>query len=106
MWLWLALALGAMPLVFITVETPHLWILGLRTADFVSADYFPLLPWIFIFLFGASLGGRIKERRLPERFYGLACPPLEAVGRHSLLIYLLHQPVLMGLSYGLYWLFA
>ncbi len=79
-------------------STPHLWILGLVTADFFSADYFPLLPWIFVFLLGTWAGKYVRERRLPDWFYEKKSPSLAAVGRKSLLIYVVHQPVLYGLT--------
>lgn len=81
----------------------HLWMipLGIPTIRFVSPDYFPLLPFLGFFLLGAALGGLLypekrsllplsHENRLPVRF-------LRFCGRQSLLIYLLHQPILMGL---------
>ena len=33
-------------------DIPHLWMFGWITPDFYSSDYFPLLPWSFVFLFG------------------------------------------------------
>ncbi len=78
--------------------TPHLWMFGLVTPDFVSADYFPLLPWIFIFLLGAWAGKYVREGRLPRWFYDTQLPFFPALGRHSLLVYILHQPVLYGLT--------
>lgn len=75
-------------------DIPHLWIIGLVTPDFYSSDYFPLLPWSFIFLFGTWAGRYVREGRLPRWFYETRSPRLAAVGRHSLLIYLVHQPVL------------
>ena len=90
------------------VETakPYLWVFGWTTAEFSSADYFPLLPWVFVFLFGTWLGRYIKEGRFPGWFYRWGCPPLEAVGRHSLVIYVLHQPVLYGLTMAGLWMFG
>lgn len=73
---------------------PHLWIFGLVTQDFYSSDYFPLLPWAFVFFFGTWLGKPIRERKLPRWFYTASCPPLAAVGRHSMLVYVAHQPVI------------
>lgn len=88
------------------VETvnPYLWMFGWTTPDFSSADYFPLLPWAFVFLFGTWMGRYIKEGRFPAWFYRWRCLPLEAVGRHSLVIYVLHQPVLYGLTMAGLWL--
>lgn len=81
---------------------PHLWILGIADAHFSSADYFPLLPWFFMFLFGTWLGEVSRENRMPAWFYEFHCPPLAAVGRHTLLIYIAHQPVILLLVYALW----
>lgn len=76
-----------------------LYPLGLTAPGFRSADYFPLLPWFFLFLIGTALGGWC----LAHRDHKLLAAPLPKVltwpGRHSLVIYVLHQPVLYGISY-------
>ena len=76
--------------------------LGFPSAMFISADYFPLIPWGFVFLAGSSFGRLVRGNRLPSWFYRSRLPWLAAVGRHTLLIYLLHQPVL----YALFWIAA
>lgn len=62
---------------------------------FASADYFPLLPWLFLFWCGFY-----AARLLPApRHTGpapIALRPLCLVGRHSLLLYMLHQPLVYG----------
>jgi len=75
-----------------------LWAFGWFPAGFYSADYFPIFPWLFVFLTGTLLGKYIREKRFPEWFYTLHIPALEAVGRRALLIYMLHQPVLYGIT--------
>jgi len=80
-----------------------LWILGWRQTGYSSRDYFPILPWIFVFLLGTSAGWYIRERKLPPRFYSIKPLFFPAVGRKALLIYLLHQPVLYGLT--MLWLY-
>ena len=85
----------------LTVAAPWLFPLGLTTAEFASSDYFPLLPNLGWFLIGALLGRtayRQGEGLLP-RFPAGAAPVrfLTWCGRQSLLLYLLHQPVLAGL---------
>ena len=60
---------------------------------FASADYFPLLPWVFLFwcgVFAARLW-RPAPSAPPK-----ALAPLCAVGRHTLPLYMLHQPVIYG----------
>lgn len=78
-------------------SNPYLFWLGLPAPGFVSADYFPLFPWAFIFFAGASFGVLAKKKRLPAMFYRGHCAALSRIGRHSLLIYLAHQPLLIGL---------
>ena len=75
----------------------HLWMLGLYPHGFKPADYFPLLPWFFLLLLGTTLAEPVMERRLPAWFYRVNPPVLPFLGRHTLLIYLLHQPLLVGI---------
>lgn len=71
---------------------------GFAPYGFASSDYFPLLPNFGYFLLGAALGRKLYASRkslLPEKQSAL--PGLQWLGRNSLLIYLLHQPILAGL---------
>lgn len=85
-----------------TYEVPGLWWLGIHSSSFYSADYYPLLPWIFMFFLGTWLGQNVVEGKFPQWFYTAGEPHLESMGRHALLIYLAHQPV----CYGLCWLMS
>lgn len=69
---------------------------GFPPAGFRSADYFPLLPWAFLFAAGYFLCGVFRRRDWLRRLERRGLRPLEWVGRHALWIYLLHQPVLAG----------
>lgn len=69
--------------------------LGFYPWDFYSTDYFPLLPWLFLFWAGYFLHGIIGRKRM-EPLRRSVCPPLGWMGRHSLILYLLHQPVIFG----------
>lgn len=74
-----------------------LWPLGFKYAGFFSADYYPLLPWLPVFFLGVWLGGVI-ERNADRPALARRYPPWTTfAGRHSLVIYLAHQPVLYGL---------
>lgn len=66
--------------------------LGFPPRGFFSTDYFPLLPWCFWFLIGYFLFHLWKpyEERLP--LGSSPIPVLDWFGRHSLVIYLVHQP--------------
>ena len=79
-------------------ELPWLFPFGYITDEFYSADFFPILPWLFVFLLGSWLGEKIRLRKLPEGFYTAQYPFFPVLGRHALLIYILHQPVLAGLT--------
>lgn len=75
--------------------------LGIHSPGFSSFDYFPLIPWLGVFLIGAALGKSVYVPRrsllpwiLPQTF-------VNAAGRHSLIIYIAHQPVIMGALYVL-----
>lgn len=68
--------------------------LGFPMAGFFSADYFPLLPWIFLFICGYFLNRTRSDWKIFEKGQ---IPLLNWLGRHSLLVYLLHQPVLYGI---------
>lgn len=89
-------------------ELPSAWyrcnwfVVGLPDLSvFSSSDYFPLVPWLFLFWTGYFLGRRfwpVLRRYMTAPPRPLA--PLCAAGSRTLLIYMLHQPVL----YGILWL--
>ncbi|MDR3277852.1 MAG: DUF1624 domain-containing protein [Oscillospiraceae bacterium] len=93
----LLIVLSALAVRYMPIHFAGSWILGWTGTGFYSADYFPLLPWVFVFLLGAWAGYYVRERRLPEWFYTLKIPFFPSVGRKSLFIYLAHQPALYGL---------
>jgi len=96
--LWVVLFLVTFPLAEgYRIYTPGLWIFGFPDQTFFSADYFPLLPWIFAYLLGTWAGDIIFGQGLPAWFYSIRCDRLAWVGRHSLIIYLAHQPVILGI---------
>lgn len=71
---------------------------GFPQPSFYSTDYFPLIPWLFLFWCGYFLY-RLTEKHLPEsELLRVKLPLLSLMGRHSLLIYLAHQPVLYLLT--------
>ena len=72
--------------------------LGFPTGSFVSMDYFPILPWIFLFITGYFLYRIFHSRGWDVKCFARGNVPwLNWLGRHTLPIYLLHQPVLYGL---------
>ena len=70
--------------------------LGFPGPDFSSTDYFSLLPWFFLFLSGYFLYRLCGKRAMAWADSLPDCPPLSALGRWSLPVYMLHQPVIYG----------
>ena len=69
--------------------------LGFTDPSFFSTDYFSLIPWLFLFIAGFFLYGVCdKKHVLQKPILTIKLPFLDFLGRHSLLIYLLHQPIL------------
>lgn len=72
------------------------WLFPLGFGRVFSADYFPLIPWLFCFLAG-TFAGQWRER-LPAWCYTPHIPLLGGLGRYSLWIYLAHQPLIFGIA--------
>ena len=72
--------------------------LGLPGPRFASGDYYPLLPYLMLFLAGAAMGSTWKERGYPTWTRKVHVPLVNAVGRHALLVYVAHQPVLLAVT--------
>lgn len=69
--------------------------LGFPPKTFYSTDYFSLIPWVFLFFTGYFLYRIFNQKGwLGKRIFYVSIPGIQAMGQHSLLIYLLHQPVL------------
>jgi uncharacterized membrane protein len=73
--------------------------LGLYNSSFFSADYFGLIPWLFMFVFGAFLGKYAKDGAFPIWTYKKHSRVLSFVGKNSLWFYLAHQVVLYAVLY-------
>ena len=94
-----SLLFGLIELPAALYETNYLAFLGFHNGNFFSADYFSLIPWLFLFLFGAFLGKWAKGQALPQGFYKSRVKFLQKIGKNSLWIYLLHQPPLYAIMY-------
>ena len=74
--------------------------LGFTSPGFVSADYFPLMPYFFVFTAGVFLYDWVKK--WPSWTRKTHIRPLEYLGQHTLIIYLAHQPIILGILYLYY----
>ena len=78
--------------------------LGLPHASYSAGDFYPLIPWVFAYLTGYFLFGIVQRRGWQEVLTVRRIRPLAFIGRHTLAIYLLHQPVYLAVLYGIYFL--
>lgn len=82
-----------------SVKTNVFMPLGLINSSFFSADYFAIIPWIFMFLFGAFIGEYAKAGAFPQWTYKSHIKPFAFIGRNSLWFYLGHQVVIYTILY-------
>lgn len=87
-----------------TVTVSWLLWLGLTPAPFQTLDYFPLLPWFGVVLIGVFIGNSLysnyaRHFTLHDLSQFAVIRFLTFLGRHSLFIYLVHQPVLILVLY-------
>lgn len=69
--------------------------LGFREPNFYSTDYFSLFPWIFLFILGYYLYKSINSSDYKDKILSKkGIMWIEFIGKNSLVIYLLHQPVI------------
>jgi uncharacterized membrane protein len=77
------------------------WI-GFMTAKPYTEDYVPLFPWAGVVFCGIAVGHALVRNRFVV-LAPIAAPPhwLAWLGRHTLAVYMLHQPVLLGMLWVL-----
>ena len=75
-----------------------LGVVGFMTHKPTTEDYVPLFPWTGVLLLGIAVGHALARRQF-AMLAPLARAPrtLRWMGRHSLVIYLLHQPLMLGM---------
>lgn len=73
--------------------------LGFTEPGFYSTDYFSIFPWLFLFLAGYffyHVISRIRNGKFMDQYLVKGIRPLSFLGKRSLIIYMLHQPVIYG----------
>ncbi len=101
---WVNLVLGIAVILFANYyqfswfDTPGRRWIGLMTHKPMTEDYVPLLPWFGVVLLGLYAGPYLARlaRQWQEAGRSGLVRILAFGGRHSLVIYLLHQPLLLG----------
>lgn len=85
-----------------TFDLPWLVWLGFEPPNHYYLDYFPLIKWFGVVLFGIFAGNLLYREngriiRLPDLSDYLPVRVLQSLGQHSLAIYLIHQPILFAI---------
>ncbi len=80
-----------------TYPIEHLAWLGFPSDTFASGDYYPLIPFAFMYAAGFFAMKLLEQKGISyERTpFTLACKPIEFLGQHSLEIYVAHQPLII-----------
>jgi len=79
----------------INTSVNYLFPFGITDSSFASSDYYPLVPWLGVFLIGLSLGKLLYSDRRSLLPFGMNDNFIMIAGQHTLSIYLFHQPAIM-----------
>ncbi len=91
------------------LDAPYWYWTGLSAANPNSSDYVPVFPWFSAPLLGIAIAKICNQMRW---FEALAKPQLDQaparalkfIGRHSLVYYLLHQPIMIAALFAVLWI--
>ena len=78
-----------------------LYPIGLPNQDFFSSYYFPLVPWLFLYWtgwFAFQMWRNVRNCKILQT----KIPVLDWLGRYSLWIYMIHQPIIYGVLWGIH----
>jgi len=89
---------------FAGIPGPSPWLIpfGLVPPGMGMVDYYPLLPWFGVALLGVAFGkiayaNGARKFSLPDWGQSLPIRLLRFLGRHSLIVYIVHQLLFIGL---------
>ncbi len=85
---------------------------GLLPRHFSTLDYWPLFPWISLVIFGFYLAERwyktgtrnfqLREKNFSAKYVATVVNNLEWMGKHALVIYMIHAPIILSLLWLIY----
>lgn len=87
-----------------TIHSKHLWLLpfGITPMHFYTLDYFPLIPWFGLFLWGITFAHCMQHY---QKYVSTPQPntkiikTLTFLGKRTLMLYLIHQPIIFLLLF-------
>jgi uncharacterized membrane protein len=78
--------------------------LGVVPENLFMPDYRPLLPWFGVALLGVFFGNVVYmawRKKMPATGMPAYAAPLAFLGRHTLFVYLAHQPIIIAVLFAL-----
>ncbi len=87
----------------LTINSIKLLWLGITPQYYSTVDYFPIIPWLGIILIGIYIGNKLykdyeRSFKIP-RNNNILIKIMTFIGRNSLIIYLIHQPIILTILY-------
>lgn len=79
----------------VPADNNYLFLFNLTSSTWVSADYYPMFPWFGVFLYGIVLGRAFYGRKMSLLRSTPRRDVFSFIGRHTLPVYLVHQPLLL-----------
>ena len=68
---------------------------GIHDPTFYSSDYYPLIPFLSFVFIGIVIGKVLYSNKESIFPFEIGANPLSFIGKHSLLLYLIHQPIVL-----------
>lgn len=78
--------------------------LGFPDRGFYSTDYFSLVPWMFLFGAGYFTFRFLDGKKCMRFLEDSVCRTVERLGRHSFVVYMVHQPVIYAVLEAVFWI--
>jgi len=79
----------------ISVSFDYLFPIGLYSDSFISSDYYPLIPWLGVFMYGIFLGKLLYTEKQSLFNFSIGPNIISMAGKRTLFVYLIHQPAIM-----------
>lgn len=81
----------------VNAANDYFFVFGLTSSNFFSSDYYPVLPWLGVFLYGVAAGKTLYSSGKSLFKFTLKDNIISRAGRNTLIIYLIHQPVIIAI---------
>jgi uncharacterized membrane protein len=104
--LWVGIIFLGKYLATLITDVTYLFPLWITASTYFSADYYPLFPWFGYYLIGYGMAYYLAKYGVFDRFFSSSISGtkiLEFLGRHSLVVYSIHVPILYSVLFLIYW---